>query len=218
MAGMQQQIDGDNEVVIADSARHRAAGLVIKGRGNRVEIGEHADIRGLAMKIEGSGHRLLIGANCKLRGQFIIKGSNHAIRIGELTTMHGSYLLCQEADIAIGRDCMFSRDIEIRTTDAHSIVDLATRRRVNRPGSVSIGDHVWLGVGVLVSKGVTIAADVVVGAMSGVFRDIAESHVVAVGAPAAVKRRGVTWHRGRKAGFSEEELFGWKREPGRERV
>lgn len=211
---MQRQIDDDNQVEIAESANCRGASLVIKGTGNRVEIGEHADVSALTMRIQGTGNRLLIEANCRLRGRFLIKGSNRALSVGALTTMQDVYLLCQEGDIAIGRHCMFSRSIEIRTTDAHSVVDLHTRRRINTPADVRIGDHVWLGVGVLVSKGVTIAADVVVGATSGVFRDIAQSHVVAVGTPAVVKRRGVTWHRSRKHEFSDEELFAWQRDAG----
>lgn len=51
--------------------------------------------------------------------------------------------------------------------------------------TVTIGDDVWLGGGVIVCPGVTVGADTVVGAGSMVTKDL-PSGVVAVGSPARV--------------------------------
>ena len=110
----------------------------------------------------------------------------------------------------IGRRCMFSRKIEIRTSDAHSIVDRETGRRLNGAGSITIGDHVWVGLGVVINKGASIPADSVVGAMSFVNRSFDEQGVVLAGTPARVVRRGITWNRGKKKRFTREQLEYWK--------
>lgn len=209
---MQKSITGEgNTVTEGAEAVHSGLKLTIKGDANRVELGPESICRAMDIRVSGNGNQVILGRGVEVRGQILVKGNGQTIRIGDHSTMIEGYLLAQEGcDITIGRHCMFSRDIEIRTTDAHSVVEVATGKRINGPGSVVIGDHVWLGVGVLVSKGITIASDVVVGAQSGVFRNIEESGVVAAGAPAVVIRRGVTWNRKRKEEFTPAELNAWR--------
>jgi acetyltransferase-like isoleucine patch superfamily enzyme len=105
---------------------------------------------------------------------------------------------------------MFSRKIEVRTTDAHSVVDRQTRRRLNPASSVTIGDHVWVGLGAVINKGSSVPADSVVGAMSFVNRSFEEEGVILAGIPAKVIRTGITWNRGRNARYTQEELDFWK--------
>lgn len=191
----QKKIDGvDNVYRLGEGAVDDKLTLNVEGDGNLVEIGADSRFRNMTIDVRGRRNKVLIGRGCEFRGRLIlVKGDDQTVRIGDFTTMVGGYLLSQEGgDITIGSHCLFSRDVEIRTTDAHSVVDLQTLERINKPAGVVIGDHVWMGVGVLVSKGVRIASDCVVGAKSGVFRDIDESHAVAFGSPAVVTRRGVT--------------------------
>jgi acetyltransferase-like isoleucine patch superfamily enzyme len=105
---------------------------------------------------------------------------------------------------------MFSREIEIRTTDAHSAVDRATGNRINMPESVIIGDHVWVGVGAIINKGSVVPSDSIVGAMAFVNRRFEEQGIILGGVPATIVRRGITWNRGRKNKFTTEELDHWK--------
>jgi acetyltransferase-like isoleucine patch superfamily enzyme len=133
------------------------------------------------------------------------------VSIGDSTTFQTVYLLCQEGcDITVGRHCMFSREIEVRTTDAHSLVDISSGTRLNRPQSIVIGDHVWVGLRALINKGASIPDDSIVGAAAFVNSAHSESHTVLAGVPAKVVRRGVTWNRGRKDSFTEEELLEWR--------
>lgn len=92
---------------------------------------------------------------------------------------------------------MFSYDITVRTTDAHSILDYTTRERINYGSSISIGDHVWVGASALISKGVCIPNDCIIGARSFVNRTITEEHTIIAGSPAKIVRTGVTWDRER---------------------
>lgn len=105
---------------------------------------------------------------------------------------------------------MFSRNVEIRTTDAHSIVSRETGQRLNPAAPVYIGDHVWVGVGCLISKGAIVPTDTIIGAMSLVSKRFDEEGTVIAGSPARVLRRGVTWHRERRKKYSADELYGWQ--------
>lgn len=188
----------------------RASGkITFKGSGNSVAFGADSLLDG-SIQIQGRNNRILIGPHCAIRGRILVKGDDQTVSIGEHTTFQSVYLLCQEGcDIAIGRWCMFSRDIEIRTTDAHSVIERSSGQRLNAPASVTIGDHVWISVGALISKGVSLPDDSVVGAKAFVNSGFSESGTMIAGAPAKIVKRGVTWHRNRKSRFSEDEMAVW---------
>jgi acetyltransferase-like isoleucine patch superfamily enzyme len=188
--------------------------IVIKGSGNLLEILEGSLLNG-SIHIQGDNNRVLIGSNCAIRGRILVNGSHQTLSVGERTTFQSVYVLCQEnCNVTIGRCCMFSRNVEIRTTDAHSVLESYSGRRLNKPASVAIGDHVWLGVGALISKGVSLPDDCIVGAKAFVNDSFSESGTMIVGAPARIVKRGVTWHRSCRAEFSQDELNAWRVQPG----
>lgn len=181
-----------------------------KGRGNVIRFGEGSRFSG-SIQIVGNRNLIDFGAHTHIKGRILVKGNKQRVMIGDHTSSVDVRILSSEkCDIIIGRHCMFSRKIEIRTTDAHSIVDRETGRRLNGAGSVTIGDHVWVGLGVVISKGANIPTDSVVGAMSFVNRSFDEPGVVLAGAPAKVVRRGITWNRGKKKRYTREQLDFWK--------
>lgn len=167
------------------------------GNKNTVELGKGARLIGYC-EMRGSGNRIIIEADCVVSAAIFVKGKNQTLRVSRGTTIRRGYILLQEqCDVTIGRECLFSRGVEIRTTDAHSLFDTKTGRRLNVPGDVRIGDRVWVGTRSLLSKGTTIADGCVVGAMSFVSGVFDESGVVIAGVPARVIRKGVTWKRQR---------------------
>lgn len=207
------KIDEGNYVDALVSAQPRSKSLKVMGRENTISVGDGSDIRGLWITVDGDRNNIRIGRNCKLRGQLSIKGNDQTVTVGDFTTFVSAYLLCQEnCNITIGKWCMFSREIEVRTTDAHSVIDVASGLRINKPGSVTIGDHVWVSLGVVINKNVTIASDNIIAARSFVNKDIWESQTVIAGAPATIVKRGVTWHRQRLSKFAPDKLLYWKSE------
>lgn len=88
--------------------------------------------------------------------------------------------------ITIGRDVAIAKGVVIRDCDSHAIDGARDR------APIAIGDHVWLGTGAIVLKGVTIGDGAVVAAGAVVTRDVPPGCVVA-GVPARVVREGVTW-------------------------
>lgn len=199
-----------NSVCLGTGARAPAKLEIKRGAGNRILIGNESKLRG-SIVIRGNGNTILIGNHCDWRGDIVVKGDKQTVSIGDYSTAVNAYLLCQEGcDITIGRWCMFSRGIEVRTTDAHSVIDRATGERLNRPASIVVGDHVWVGLGVIINKGAVVPSDCIVGAQSFVTTKFSEEGVVIAGTPARIVKRGITWARERKNRFTQKELNRWK--------
>ncbi len=193
-----------------DAKGRLIATIRLYGSGNRIELPGTSSFTG-HITVKGQGNRILIGENCRLAGEFIIKGVDQTVTIGEGTTFESVYVLSLErCDITIGRWCMFSRGIEVRTSDSHSLVRRRDGRRLNRAAPVVVGDHVWVGLGSMLNKGTVIPEDCVVGAKSFVNKAFTESGVVLAGTPAAIVKRGVTWSRQRKRRLSQEEMEAWR--------
>lgn len=204
----------DNNFFQADNSLVKGR-INFEGTDNLLVIKDGATVSG-KISIEGKNNKVFFHPNSVYRGRLIVRGNNQVVTIGANTTFQSVYMLCQEGcNIEIGDWCMFSRDIEIRTTDAHSVVDVNTRERVNKPSSVKIGDHVWVGVGSLISKGSQISNDSIVGAYSFVNKKFTEENVLIAGTPAKIVRHGVTWNRGRKPKFTQAQLEHWKEPPSK---
>lgn len=204
------QVDWGHDNVAAVKGRLIAT-VRLYGSRNKIELPKTSSFIG-HITVRGQGNRILIGENCRITGELIIKGSNQTISIGEGSTFESVYIICLEhCDVTIGRWCMFSRGIEVRTSDAHSLIRKRDGRRLNLAAPVVIGDHVWVGVGALINKGTVIPDDCVVGAKSFVNKTFGEPGVLLVGTPATVVKKGITWNRAaRKRRFSKDEMMAWR--------
>ncbi|MEQ1952752.1 hypothetical protein [Mesorhizobium sp. CN2-181] len=155
---------------------------------------------------------MLIGKNCFFNGRITLKGSGQTVVFGDQSTAQDVHIICvEDCHVHIGKWCMLSREIEIRTSDAHSIIDPKTGKRVNSPASIEIGDHVWVGMRAIVNKGAIVPSDSVVAAMSFMNGQFEEQGVILAGAPARIVKRGVTWNSVRKSVFDKKEMDRWKR-------
>lgn len=92
----------------------------------------------------------------------------------------------------VEEDCLFSENINIRTTDHHAIIDLEARVQTNPPASVRVGNHVWVGEDCFIGKGVTIGPGSIIGGRSFVNRPVPAKELWA-GSPARMVRQGVSW-------------------------
>ncbi len=95
-----------------------------------------------------------IGSGCKIS---VAKGANLYLGNNVSITAHTTIDCNQE--IRLGNDCLLSWDILIMDSDYHHILknDLV----VNPPKPIIIGDHVWVGHGTTILKGVSICDNVV---------------------------------------------------------
>lgn len=169
---------------------------LIEGSNNNILISNNCRVTNLAIEVFGNNNTIIIEEYCTLKGLIHIRGNGTKIVIGRKTTwQHASIIATEGKDITIGEDCMFSIGITLRNGDGHSIMDKLTGERVNQAKNINIGNHTWLGQGVLVLKGVTIADHCVIAAGAIVTKSIESENCIVAGNPAKVVRRNIQWSR-----------------------
>lgn len=194
------KVKSGNTLELSLSAQRQMKKITVKlaGRNNRLIVGEGVQLSHCEIRLDGNDNLIEIGPRVRFSaGKIYLRNtSGQHIRIGGDTTVEGAYLLVDEAaSIDIGRDCMLSTDILIRTGDKHSILDMHSGQRLNPSRDVRIGDRVWIGRGVQVLKGTVLHPESVVGACSVVSRAFDEGNCVVAGVPARVVKQGIRWDR-----------------------
>lgn len=181
--------------IIAPRALVKNTRFQFSGTGNRVIIGDFTRLNNVTFHISGNNNLVEIGPWCTMVGGSVwMEDASNLVRVGEHTRFLGDTHLAaiEGTSITIGRECLFSSAIQFRTGDSHSILDMEGRR-INPSRDIVIGDHVWVGNGVVCLKGTRIASNCIIGTralVSGQFRD--ENCAIA-GVPAKVIRREVNW-------------------------
>lgn len=125
----------------------RKCKIVNRGMNNRIIIGDYSRLFDCSINIFGSNNTIYIGDHCVCNhASFWIEDDNNSIRLGEHTALCGAIQLAtiEGTKIEIGKDCLLSSKIDIRTGDSHSLIQKGTRKRLNPSVSVKIGDHVGL--------------------------------------------------------------------------
>lgn len=114
------------------------------------------------------------------------------LSIGSMTSIWYGTVISAREEISIGAQCAISWNCSILDEDMHEIIELpgTTKPRGARP--VRIGDHVWIGAGAIVLKGVSIGENAIVAAGAIVTHDVPPATLVA-GAPARVIRQVAGW-------------------------
>jgi acetyltransferase-like isoleucine patch superfamily enzyme len=123
-------------------------------------------------------------------------GSSIEVFPGGALTLGGGYINCQSIiscsnNITIGEGAAIARGVFIYDSDRHKLLD-DSGEQTNISAPVVIGGHVWIGVGAIILKGVTIGDGAVIGAGAVVTSDI-PANSAAAGNPARVIRQGVIW-------------------------
>jgi acetyltransferase-like isoleucine patch superfamily enzyme len=193
-----RSVRGSGHTITTDDAVLRRVRFHVRGTGHRIEIAPQAHLSNLTIRLSGTGHRLTIGPHvCVHAGSIAFYDDHGSINIGERTTIYGaSFGITEGGRIEVGEDCLLASEVDVRNGDSHSIVESASHRRLNPAADVTIGDHVWIGMRVMVLKGSEIGAHSVVGAGS-IVSGVLPGHCVAAGAPARVLATGATWDRDR---------------------
>ncbi len=178
------------------SAIDRAYLLELSLRG--VDLGNRVEVVGRP-HVYSHGGRIILGDDVRLwsRDREYIS-QNQAVRlfvatpearieIGARTSLNG-VSICASARVSIGQDCHLAAGTTIFDTHGHAHDhDQRIAGTRDEPQAVVIGDRVWIGLRVIVLKGVTIGDGAIVGAGSVVTRDLPPDSLCA-GNPARVIR------------------------------
>lgn len=172
----------------------------IGGGKNTLHIKSMTRLKNCHFRFKGNGNQIIIGKRCKLNGLHImLEGNNNIVYIGNNVIINASQSkptimnAVEGTSIYIGDECLFSNNIELHTSDYHSILDNNTSVRINPSKNIQLEERVWVGLRTIILKGTYIASNSIIGAGSIVSGQVKESNVIIAGCPAIVRKKNVKW-------------------------
>lgn len=169
---------------------HKQARVIIKGsmlfgykriRGSRMES---------RLAVEGNGSLTIESGHVSAyygTDILVFNGANLTFK-GSVAINQRVQIICMD-NITIGNDVMISRDVVIRDNDGgHEILSVGYKKT----DPVTIGNHVWIGQGAMIMKGVTIGDGAIIGAGSWVATNIKPNTLV-LGDPARAVQKNIVW-------------------------
>jgi acetyltransferase-like isoleucine patch superfamily enzyme len=186
-----------NNTFIIKGAFLKNVHLHISGKGNTLIIGPKARLNNCEITFIGNQCKLLIGGGSTIVSNVSLwcQDNDSCIMIGNDFMMNGGHIAsCEGTSIKIGNDCMFSNDIEIRSSDSHSIINLKGER-INRAKNIIIGNHVWLTAHVRVLKGSIIPSNCIIGNSSLVSSKLNDENAIYAGIPCKTVKDKVNWNK-----------------------
>ena len=137
------------------------------------------------------GSRLTIRGLVDLhRGTLIWASRGGRVSVGHRTYLaNGSRVVCQER-VEIGSGCAIAWDVTIQDCDMHELRGFGAAKPASGP--VIVEDHVWIGAGAKVLKGVRVGTGAVVAANAVVTRDV-EAGTIVAGNPARAIAKNMRW-------------------------
>lgn len=214
-----QILIGDDSVLTENSiVLESSAHLEIKYGGNfaylSMRLGKcaravfHEEVKSLADKCQkalwtmkrSSSLEVGGGGSFYSSGSFLILDDESTLVIGQKVSIGSFYhiWLGECSKVTIGKECLFSQNLIMRSNDGHSIFDVETGRNINSTPEINklkkiiIGNHVWVGIHCTVLYDTKIEDGSVIGSMSLVKGKIPNNCIVA-GIPAKVIRKNIAW-------------------------
>lgn len=194
---IKRKIKGKNNSIEIKHSILSSVTIDIRGNNNSLRINDDCELNNVTFYIRGDNHTIQIDEGCKFNrgGSLWMEDSGCSLRIGNNSSIEDIHIAITEpnSSVVIGKNCLFAYDIEIRTGDSHSIIDIGTGSRINYAQDVIIKDHVWIGAHVSILKGVSLQENTVVATGSVVVKSFDNKGVILAGNPAVIKKTGITW-------------------------
>lgn len=171
----------------------------ITGGGNSVYLKTPMEAISSCVSISSNNSSVELSDNISIHNTNIVcrLGENQFCKIGKKTTMWGSVIDVDDvSSCIIGEDCMFSNSIVFRCSDGHAIFEKGTKNIINRNTEpLTIGNHCWVGQGVVFTKNARLPNNSIVGMNSLVTKKFTEEYTAIAGNPAKVVKNNVEWDR-----------------------
>jgi acetyltransferase-like isoleucine patch superfamily enzyme len=173
----------------------RLRNKIVVDKNNTMKIYDKKGLKNCKIKIRGKNNTLKIDKNVILRGVNIeIRGNECCIIIGENSIIGNNvYISAREKNVKvqIGKNCMFSRNIKIMTSDGHDILE--ENKRINQAKDIVLENEVWLADNVTLLKGSYIGKGSVVATNSTVTKEFKEKNTIIAGNPAKIVKQNIKW-------------------------
>lgn len=187
----------DNQVV--DGSNVKGLSITITGNNNKVTIELPSNFINVAVVMDGDNNEFYLKTSRHRtirHTTFGVEGGSK-IKVGAgLSVYRDVHIVAKNGKtITIGDECMFAREIMIRNNDGHVILDKNTGELLNPPEDIIIGNHVWIGMRVMIFKGAIVSDGSVVGAGSLVNKKFDEENILIAGSPAKKIRSDIEWRR-----------------------
>jgi len=191
--------DGKKNVSLTKYKRISGLDIEINGSDNTITLTPETLFKSSKIIIEANNANLTFGTSPEINNLsvFVRLGNNQRLIWGNGSTITGGYIeLCEtNASVKIGHDCMIGWHVSMVATDFHAVFDKKTKKVLNGPGDIIIGDNCWLGHGVRLLKNAKIPNNTIVGAESVVTKKFTETYTVLGGNPAQIVKKNVCWDR-----------------------
>lgn len=182
------------------NGRLRNCVVKIYGAGNDILIGNSCTLNKVIIEVYGTQNQLILhdGVQMAEGGRIRIEDIGNCVDVGENTHLINVFLsVCDNnTNLTIGKDCLFSSDVIVRTSDSHSIIN-DKGIRINKGADVIIGNHVWICNGVRIMKGSRIGSNSIIGSSSLVAGTVINDNELAVGIPCKVIKKNISWSENR---------------------
>ena len=148
------------------------------------------------INVYGSNNKVIIESGVGLKNLTIyMGGDNNTVHIKRKTMIAGKTELAvmEGTKIEIGAESLFSANVTFRAGDSHSVLDATTGERINPSKDIIVGNHVWVGNTVIITKGTRIGNNSVIATGSVVTGKAFPDNVAIGGNPARVVKEGISW-------------------------
>jgi len=180
--------------------------VTFKGTGNILYIEDPAEFKKCKINFAGDNAVAYISSNVKYQYQFsLTMWSGTAVYLGKDTNYRAVDInVAERQNVIVGRECLFSTGVCIRTSDVHIIYDATTHKRINMSKSIVIGDHCWVGQNAMVLKGCVMGSGSILGAGAVAANKIIPSNTIFSGNPARMIKDNIFFTRKSSNDMTEE--------------
>lgn len=169
--------------------------FIVQGKNNKIIFDDFCRMEDSTFYINGSNNIIHIGKKCRfLNSKFWLEQDNNKIILGENNKSSGKIIFAamEGTSINLGKDNLLAYDIELRTSDGHSILD-ENNIRINNAKDIKIGNKNWICKNCVILKGTSINNENVVGYSSLLNKQFDENNCLFVGTPAKIIRQKINW-------------------------
>ena len=182
-------------------SRQRGSTLSIQGTlrvGYQQMLGNHRLTGRPTQLLLSSGSAIETTGNVNIgSGCAIWLANNARLHIGGHSYINIDSKIFVSERVEIGAECAIAWNVSIMDSDFHPVITIPHQGPLPTRGEskpIKIGNHVWIGVGATILKGVTIGDGSIIAAGAVVNCDI-PPNVLAGGLPAKVLKENVNWIR-----------------------